>query len=1032
MAFPAPNKKPRLSTEGGQAEVDPFKDFEDEESFTADDLEQIDIIESQALSQIPRDHITSATASSKPYVKGAHVPHNFSFKPLTSRSPNVPRKPSTSFQQKAPDRHPPLISHGQARGQDRRQTNVTVPVAELRPSKIYTGYLSPSPDGVKSSPPFASSQNRYKKGVEAQPTNNNPRLQQSNVSFPLHKQESPQSQGFGVSNTLLPQDSDHQHSTSNKTFQHGIPAKEVRHTLSAQTMAQGGAKSKTLTPPKGCTSSGTPNLPMQGESREAQRLAQELEKMKEELKNLKSERFSKDGEIQVLRQNLGRYKAEVSRLKIERVEHEEKLKREQTEMDKELTKEAESLKTQLQFKERELAEAQSTYRSLEQRLQMNNNTSIMAKNPITPPRNSPRFTGSSMGRREQASAATPQQEGGFPTKESFMQTNPALGSPAKVKMRLVEECSTSKGILRSPKRVASRSPARSPKIVMKQRKISSNKANLRRDITGSTKLTLSSRYPSGHVSSAQLIGRLMGQTLPQDYNAASLTQGSLISTLQAAESINCDSHPTLREVEKNKSANIPAAKLLQNEEAKTTSSRRNKNYESAMRALSSLLNWSNSSTSACANKLTSSKMDDSELEQIHALKTDNSNAILGVLPLLEDQLVGYIDSLHLLSVCSSSLASTCPSSSGGGAGRGLDSSLDPGAKEEQLQLEMKEAGAVNALQTLYCLVCYSKVAASHIIRGGGEDGGDADTSLMEIDPSAPLIDPTQAPGRSTSQQPMSSRPGTNLPSVSLMTSDLPRCQILKRLVKIIGMQPSEGQGPVVLDTALRILFELARILSMEDAFRFSELLLSEVLHPLMTCDSPDTFCAVLTILSLLAAKSWRLTQNLCTHSDSCLLLQLYQCASHDLNKCNTAERMQVVCKIINLLTCITSVHEEGAAFLLDTDCQCSEEVVSSLVVMLSREFRSIAPDCDLQNQRLLMIRQGLLPLHSLFMDSHFTDHRLEAEQQYNHLITEMNRLISTLPQIHRHEVGFLQDFDGSDEDEWEQDSQEQATQMEVN
>lgn len=83
-----------------------------------------------------------------------------------------------------------------------------------------------------------------------------------------------------------------------------------------------------------------------------------------------------------------------------------------------------------------------------------------------------------------------------------------------------------------------------------------------------------------------------------------------------------------------------------------------------------------------------------------------------------------------------------------------------------------------------------------------------------------LPQPTQAPGRSTSQQQMSSRPGANLQSVSLMTSDLPRCQILKRLVKIIGMQPSEGQGPVVLDTALRILFELARMLSMEDAFRY--------------------------------------------------------------------------------------------------------------------------------------------------------------------------------------------------------------------
>lgn len=102
---------------------------------------------------------------------------------------------------------------------------------------------------------------------------------------------------------------------------------------------------------------------------------------------------------------------------------------------------------------------------------------------------------------------------------------------------------------------------------------------------------------------------------------------------------------------------------------------------------------------------------------------DHSNAILGVLPLLEDQLTGYIDSLHLLNVCSSSLASTCPSSSGGGGpGRGLDSSLDTAAKEEQLQFEMKEAQAVNALHTLHCLVCYSPVAAAHIIQGCGDYG----------------------------------------------------------------------------------------------------------------------------------------------------------------------------------------------------------------------------------------------------------------------------------------------------------------------
>nr|XP_054750963.1 ATR-interacting protein-like isoform X2 [Lytechinus pictus] len=1014
MAFPAPKKKARISMESGSAEVDPFKDFEDEESFTADDLEQIDIIESQAMSQIPKEDTSLATTSTKPHVNGANVAPNFSFKPLTSRSPNVPRKSSANFQQKTLNRPPSISSHGQTK----RQTNITVPVAGLSSSKIYTGYLPPSQDKMRSSPPFISSQNRFKKGVEAQPTCKNPRLQQSNVSLPLHKKESPQSQGFGVSHTLLPQDSDHQQSTC-KPFQNAVPTKELRHSLSAQTIAQGGAQSKSLTPPKGCTSSGTPSLPIQGNSGDAQRLAQELERMKEEAKNLKSERFSKDGEIQVLRQNLGKYKAEVSRLKIERVENEEKLKREQTENDKKLTKEAESLKTQLQFKERELAEAQNSFRSLEQRLQTNNN-SITSKHPVTPPRNSPHLKRSLMGEREQASGTTPQQEGGFPTRESFMQTNPALGSPAKVKMRLVEEGCTSKGNLRSPKRVASRSPARSPKVVMKQRKVSSSKTNLRRDIAVSTKLTLTSRYPSGHISSSQLIGRLIGQPHPQDYNASLLTQGSLISTLHAAESKSC---LILRNSDD--SSSIPAAKLLQTGEGNSTSSKPNKNHESAMRALSSILNLSSSSTNnCCANKPTSSKMEDSEQEQIEAFNVNHSNAILGVLPLLEDQLTEYIDLMHLMSVCSSSLASTCPSSSGDGAGRCLNGSFDTVAKDEQIQFEIKESQAVNALHTLHCLVSYSQIAATHVIQGSGESGGDL--SIMEIDPSAPLIDPTQAPGRSISQQQMSCP--ANIPSALF---NLPRCQILMRLIKIINsIQPSEGQGPLVLDTAIRILLELTRRLPIEDAFRLSELLESDFLHPLLTCDYPNTLCAVLTILSSLASKSWNLAQKLCTHSDTCFLLQVYQCASCGLNKCNTVDRMQIVGKIIDLLTCITSVHEDGAAFLLDTDCQCSEEVVSSMVIMLSREFRSFDPDCDLQSHRMLIIRKGLLPLHSLYMDSNFTDHRLEAEQQYNHLITEMNRLLSTLAVIHRHEVGFLQDFEGSDEDDLDQDSQEQ--QMDVN
>ena len=160
-----------------------------------------------------------------------------------------------------------------------------------------------------------------------------------------------------------------------------------------------------------------------------------------------------------------------------------------------------------------------------------------------------------------------------------------------------------------------------------------------------------------------------------------------------------------------------------------------------MRAISSLLNNTPSSSSytKCIEKLPHTQMEGATMTLKPTNHMDHSTAILGVLPLIEEQLTAYMDAMHMLSVCSSSLASTCPSSS---VGRSLDSSLDTVAREEQLQFERTEAVGENALQTLHCLVCYSPAVCTHIIHGCGDggDSGEVDRSMMEIDASAPLID----------------------------------------------------------------------------------------------------------------------------------------------------------------------------------------------------------------------------------------------------------------------------------------------------
>ena len=77
----------------------------------------------------------------------------------------------------------------------------------------------------------------------------------------------------------------------------------------------------------------------------------------EKLKRLEEESYTKDGEIKMLREALNRAKEEGQTYKDMLVKLEEQRKKDQTEKEKSLEREVEKLKTQLQFKNRELQDA---------------------------------------------------------------------------------------------------------------------------------------------------------------------------------------------------------------------------------------------------------------------------------------------------------------------------------------------------------------------------------------------------------------------------------------------------------------------------------------------------------------------------------------------------------------------------------------------------------------------------------------------------------------------------------------------------
>ena len=105
------------------------------------------------------------------------------------------------------------------------------------------------------------------------------------------------------------------------------------------------------------------NLPESGQLRQMESLRKEIERLKTEfaaasttVKELEEDKFSKDGEIKILRDSLAHFHAEEKKRQAEKKAADEKQAREQSQREKELVKQVENLTTQICFKEREISQ----------------------------------------------------------------------------------------------------------------------------------------------------------------------------------------------------------------------------------------------------------------------------------------------------------------------------------------------------------------------------------------------------------------------------------------------------------------------------------------------------------------------------------------------------------------------------------------------------------------------------------------------------------------------------------------------------
>ncbi|XP_017675359.1 PREDICTED: ATR-interacting protein isoform X3 [Lepidothrix coronata] len=335
----------------------------------------------------------------------------------------------------------------------------------------------------------------------------------------------------------------------------------------------------------------------------------------------------------------------------------------------------------------------------------------------------------------------------------------------------------------------------------------------------------------------------------------------------------------------------------------------------------------------------------------------------GLLPLPQCRIRGAV---HLLPLVEHHVSAYCragqlPDTAGNGScgnhstvsSRTSTSSV---SSKEDFRLSLEET-AVISLGILYYLVFYSWDVVHTLLAAGVEEGaaaaGDKQVSKMDKNVLCDNQCDNKEDARTQGGLPAAPQDAPN--------NDRAQHSLFKKLLQVLAFSAARGsQTDRILSQSLQVLVKLAENSTMDLLINFQQLLSSQTL---LHCLCPETpLPAVLLTVRLLGVLSQHqgLAAQLCSHSDTCLLLALYMY--------------------------ITSRPDKSASETLWL--QLEQEVVKALIIMLHRQWmkmrRAENSSCAHKEQIIQFLRDAILLLHSLSQkDKLFHEHCLEVLHQYD-------------------------------------------------
>uniref|UniRef100_A0A4W4EWG9 ATR interacting protein n=1 Tax=Electrophorus electricus TaxID=8005 RepID=A0A4W4EWG9_ELEEL len=247
--------------------------------------------------------------------------------------------------------------------------------------------------------------------------------------------------------------------------------------------------------------------------------------------------------------------------------------------------------------------------------------------------------------------------------------------------------------------------------------------------------------------------------------------------------------------------------------------------------------------------------------------------------------------------------------------------------------------------------------------------------------------------------------------------------LLKRLFQLSDPKfiSCAGHKEVLVSCCLKTLCALAERADQSQLWRL-KVVISQVLPQSLSLESPyNIVCLSVKFLSLVVDCD-EMAIKLCSHNfDVCPLLRVFQYVTSTPDKTITEymlSRLEV--EVIRLLAKLfTQKTSTWPALISESSCQCSGEVVRTVVVVLHRQWLRIKG-----NERhvinsgqawtspgVQLLREALMLLHWLLLnDSSFSMHCLEVLHMYHQVIPAIRDTLRKIPDLSESEELALEEI----------------------